>query len=204
MQKAVYEMIMIAVDDIKDPSRLAKQSLKMRELEEDPEDDPMSSSSSAPALKHRDRERWDLPEEYDDDFARDILDQTVIYALAMFIFHGSHTGKSVDKRIQRATSDEMSQTRMATRGKDKMDKKEDKKEEQKPFCARWIFERYQHETGFVPIQDRVGIQIFGMEATRSALLPDIQALEAHYKYAVVSLNSPISLSLCACCPLHPS
>ena len=207
MQKAVYEMIMIAVDDIKDPSRLAKQSLEMRELKEDPEDDPMSSSSSARPPKHRDRERWDLPEEYDDDFARNILDQTVIYALATFIFQGSNTTSSVDQRIQRATkSDEKPQLRIATRSKDNKDRTDDTKEEQKqnniPFYARWVFERYQHETKFVPLKDRDGVQTFGMEATRSALAPVLQALEAHYKCAVVSLSVQICLCLCGSCPLY--
>ncbi|KAG0035041.1 hypothetical protein BGZ83_004097, partial [Gryganskiella cystojenkinii] len=164
LQSTVYDIYMLAVEDIKNPERLRAQSLRNRASRASQE--APQSSSSAP-------ERWELPEEYSDDFAANIIGtKTTIYALATFVFKGQSSGGSADQRIQNQAE---------SRKSGRISK--EKTTSDIPFYARWMFERFREETGFVPFE-QCEIRTFDIEATREALAPVLLALQTHYQYAV--------------------
>ncbi|KAG0027063.1 hypothetical protein BGZ83_005332, partial [Gryganskiella cystojenkinii] len=162
---------MLAIEDIKNPERLRVQSQAVRA--------PPSSSSQAAALQSplsvasTGRQRWELPEEYSDDFINRIIgDASTIYGLATFVFKGTSSGMSADQRNRNQVESRKS-SRIAI----------EKTTNDAAFYARWIFERFQEETGFKPFEER-GIRTLDIEATREALKPVQVALQSHYQYAV--------------------
>ena len=161
-QRTIYEIIMLAIDDIKDPTRLQQQSRQQR---------PSGLSAPKP---------WQLPESYDSTFVNTLLDQKVIYGLSSFVFTGgnratqSASARTADEDEEDAERPYASTRHSATR-----------KTDYSKNYVKWIFERYRHETGFIPFARR-NIRILHAEATRSAASDVLEAIETHYKYAVVS------------------
>lgn len=150
-----YAAIMLAIDDINDPTDLKAQSLL--KLQQGPSTLASSSSSSSST-----RRRFDLPEIYPDSIMEELVErQTIYYALPAFFFHGKAAPNSEDNRIRKAAEQAGSAAPRTTRSSKEP---EQRTTDDKAFFARWIYERYQAKTGFVPYSDR-GIQVFNTNAT---------------------------------------
>jgi len=123
--------------------------------------------------------------------------RTIYYALAAFFFKGKAAPNSEDSQIQKAAAVQEAaekdekyiarETRGTRKGKEKST-------DDKAFFARWLYERYQATTNFVPYDER-GIQIFNANATRSTQDVAFKAISSHYKYAVVSKSSSLLLGV---------
>ncbi|GJJ70524.1 hypothetical protein EMPS_02873 [Entomortierella parvispora] len=157
-QETLYAIIMLAIDDVKDPSRLKQQSQEARRIE-------VGSS------RYRERLPWELPETYDNSFIASLLDQKVIYGLSSLIFYGKN--RATEAAIEAKDAHQNTSTRNASTRK--MDYSKN--------YGTWIFERYRQETGFIPFAER-DIHILHAEATRSAASDVLEAIDTHYKYAL--------------------
>lgn len=175
LQHVVYDMLMLAVDDIVNPRNLRLQSRKQRGLNDESEAEGEAEGETTEGYT-----RGDLPEKYPADFANKIIDDdTTIFALAMFVLKGCSTSISASQRIRNNEGSSRETRNMATRTSS-----------DSGFYPEWIYSRYVKETGFQPFKER-GIHIVEIAATRSALCPVRRAIEAHYKYAVVSADLPL-------------
>lgn len=172
-QKTIYEIMMLAIDDIKDPTRLQRHSRLTRRIPPWTESDSKSDSESV-SFRCSTRDPSQLPEIYDDDFIDTLLDQKVIYGLSSLVFFGENQASKMSAKeppVERYTS---------TRGFTA------KKKDYSKYYAWWIFQRYKYEAKFVPFKKR-GIRIIHAEATRSAAQDVLEAINNHYKFAVVSI-----------------
>ncbi|GJJ73912.1 hypothetical protein EMPS_06270 [Entomortierella parvispora] len=199
LMQDTYNALMLAIEDIHNPSNLAAQSIKMRTVTEVQEDSSWSSVSAGTQVKAR--ERWDLPEKYPDTMLDDLVTgMATFYALPTLFFYGEAGSNSEDVRIrkqaQREGGGQTRRTRAQTRSTRAAVKKkaeemaEEAQVDENPghkdvsaFIARWIFERYKATTNFIPYSER-GIQLFPAKATRSTQATVFKAFSTHYKCAL--------------------
>ncbi|GJJ76203.1 hypothetical protein EMPS_08562 [Entomortierella parvispora] len=118
LMQDTYNALMLAIEDIHNPSNLAAQSIKMRTVTEVQEDSSSSSVSAGAQVKAR--ERWDLPEKYPDTMLDDLVTgMATFYALPTLFFYGEAGSNSEDVRIrkqaQREGGGQTRRTRAQTR-----------------------------------------------------------------------------------------
>ena len=210
LQKTVYEILMLAIDDIKNPERLKKQSREQRTrpqgTESESESMLMSVSSSLPGHDSDHDMSFSvlstgpqspgsdsIPDDDDDDIPErqpwqlpEVYDADFIHkVIEQSVIYALPTLVFYGQNRQSTDDDDnlavADSQNKSTRGF------KDRRRDYSKFYVHWIFQRYQNETGFVPFHQR-GIHVLRAEASRSALASVIQAVGNHYKYAVVSLT----------------